>query len=674
MAAGAQGQLVAVDDTYSVPYGESLLAEAPGVLSNDTFDGDPAEDAGAEAVLVDYASYGVLGCESDPGLDICPDGSFTYTPDLFFPGSDSFTYEAVVGSETQQATVTLSACGGGPPVYTCWAEAPYLAKLGELGYGSFQEGFEDDGVWGSVREPTTALSVVSQGIAWQSNHPDPPAENGITTGTGPARTGLFGVYDPDHGYATGTPEQCNVDTPPAHCLYHDGFTGTRESGESTLYGVGGHLTGSLDPNLVMILDGGAPIGLGLVSVGDPQFFGVIDTTGFTSFRVQETDGKVGQIRLVFGDDFIFGTTPADTTPPQVAQVGSVADTGDGVLGEGEVTAVSITQLLVSYSELVDELGGEVAPGSVTNPANYLLFSDGGDGFDTVDCATGVDAGDTAVPVDWVSYVSGSELLATLDINGGAALPSASYRLLVCGTPSIQDWAGNALDGDGNGTGGDDFQRGFSITPCTLDADCDDSLFCNGAETCNAGSCQAGAGPCAAGSFCNELADLCEPVAHPGPDRTIDVLASVALGGTPSGSGGAPPYSYSWTLDPVVGATLTSASDPNPILTGDQVGIYAVTLVVTDSLLVASQPAMATITVLCPPTLDLFDRIISGTEAFVASDTIWLGDEFAALSILSGADASFRAGANVILRSGVTIESGATVALINDPTIDPMTCE
>ena len=38
---------------------------------------------------------------------------------------------------------------------------------------------------------------------------------------------------------------------------------------------------------------------------------------------------------------------------------------------------------------------------MTNPANYLLFSDAGDGYDTVDCATGVDAGDTAVAVDWV---------------------------------------------------------------------------------------------------------------------------------------------------------------------------------------------------------------------------------------------------------------------------------
>ncbi|HEX3129172.1 MAG TPA: S8 family serine peptidase [Thermoanaerobaculia bacterium] len=43
--------------------------------------------------------------------------------------------------------------------------------------------------------------------------------------------------------------------------------------------------------------------------------------------------------------------------------------------------------------------------------------------------------------------------------------------------------------------------------CTLNSQCDDGLFCNGAETCNAGSCQAGTDPCAPLS-CNETTDTC----------------------------------------------------------------------------------------------------------------------------------------------------------------------
>jgi len=297
LVTAAQGQtLNAVDDTFGIPYAEMLEVEAPGVLDNDTFNGDPAEDHGATVVLLVDVSYGYLSLASD--------GSFTYDPDLdFFSGIDSFTYEADVGGSTSQATVTLSACDTGPTVFICWMEAPYVAKIGDLGYGTFSEGFEDDAAWGSVRRPDTAPTVVSQGIAWQTNHPDPPASNEITTGDGPARTGLWGIYDPEHGYATGTPTECDVDTPPLACLFKDGFTGTRQPGESTLHGVGGYFTGQGQPNLVAILDGGAPIAFGRLIAGGEQFFGVIDTAGFTSFRLEETDGKVGQERYVFADDF-----------------------------------------------------------------------------------------------------------------------------------------------------------------------------------------------------------------------------------------------------------------------------------------------------------------------------------------------------------------------------------
>jgi len=294
----AYGQTNAVDDTFSVPYSQILEAEAPGVLANDTFDGQPAEDHVDELTVVLDANYGFLA------LNI--DGSFTYDPDIDFPGVDSFTYEAVVGDSTpSQATVTLTACSTGPsPTQTvCWMESPFLAILGDLGYRSIQEGFEDGAAWGLAREPETAPSILSQGIVWRTNHPDPPASNEITTGTGPARTGIYGVFDPDHGYAIGIPAGCDVNSPDPECLFKDGFTGARQDGESTLYGVGGYFDGSFGPNLVMIIDGGAPIGLGVVPSGDHQFFGVIDTAGFNSFRVEETDGKKGQIRIVFADDF-----------------------------------------------------------------------------------------------------------------------------------------------------------------------------------------------------------------------------------------------------------------------------------------------------------------------------------------------------------------------------------
>ena len=52
---------------------------------------------------------------------------------------------------------------------------------------------------------------------------------------------------------------------------------------------------------------GRPLALGKLYVGGHQFFGVIDSDGFDSFRIEEIDGKVGQEQYVFGDDFVFAT-------------------------------------------------------------------------------------------------------------------------------------------------------------------------------------------------------------------------------------------------------------------------------------------------------------------------------------------------------------------------------
>jgi hypothetical protein len=49
--------------------------------------------------------------------------------------------------------------------------------------------------------------------------------------------------------------------------------------------------------------------------------------------------------------------------------------------------------------------------------------------------------------------------------------------------------------------------------CTVDAQCDDGVFCNGAETCEAGNCQPGMSPCEDGvdctvDSCDEDDDIC----------------------------------------------------------------------------------------------------------------------------------------------------------------------
>jgi hypothetical protein len=279
--------LVANEDSFGIPAGEALVVEFYGILENDTLDDQSAGENGATSELVSDVSHGTLVLN--------PNGSFTYSPGASFDGFDSFVYRAVFAAVSDQATVFLSACSGGPDVFTCWNETAFLAKAAEWGLAGFQEGFEDHAAWGLARSPLTVPVVNSQGVQWMTNHSSAPSFNEITTGPGPARTGLFGVFDPRHGYATGTELECDIDNPDTSCLYFDGFTGIREPGLGALHGVGGYITGSSG---------------GRVTNGH-QFFGVIDTrpVGFTQFEFREIDGKVGQALFIFGDDFTL-LTPA----------------------------------------------------------------------------------------------------------------------------------------------------------------------------------------------------------------------------------------------------------------------------------------------------------------------------------------------------------------------------
>jgi len=181
-------------------------------------------------------------------------------------------------------------------------ETAYKNALQAAGYNSFEEGFEDDSVWGVARTPGSAENVTSSDIIWTSNH---PLTNKITTGNGAVVTGNYGVYDPVHGYATDT-GNCDIDNPPSECLFHDGVSGTWVQGPEVLVGVGGWFHGTLGADIAIVLNNTKQIGLGKLISNQNYFFGVIDTTGFTEFEIREIDSKVGDKLLIFADDFTFG--------------------------------------------------------------------------------------------------------------------------------------------------------------------------------------------------------------------------------------------------------------------------------------------------------------------------------------------------------------------------------
>jgi VCBS repeat-containing protein len=88
---------VAVNDSYSVNEDSTLNVAAPGVLSNDS---DEDVDA-LTAVLVSGPTRGMLTLNSN--------GSFSYTPNANFNGTDAFSYKANDGQlDSNVATVTIT--------------------------------------------------------------------------------------------------------------------------------------------------------------------------------------------------------------------------------------------------------------------------------------------------------------------------------------------------------------------------------------------------------------------------------------------------------------------------------------------------------------------------------------------------------------------------------------
>ena len=88
---------LAVNDAYSVNAGATLSVAAPGVLGNDT----NSNGTVLSATLVTTPGNGSLTLNAD--------GSFSYTPNAGFYGTDSFTYTATDGHATSApATVTIT--------------------------------------------------------------------------------------------------------------------------------------------------------------------------------------------------------------------------------------------------------------------------------------------------------------------------------------------------------------------------------------------------------------------------------------------------------------------------------------------------------------------------------------------------------------------------------------
>ncbi|MHC4063110.1 MAG: hypothetical protein ACYSUQ_11815 [Planctomycetota bacterium] len=158
--------------------------------------------------------------------------------------------------------------------------------------------------------------------------------------------------------------------------------------------------------------------------------------------------------------------------------------------------------------------------------------------DWVQIAIPVASTQTIVDVDFPDGEGSSALLASI-VGGSTAFNIDDGNSAiddVCGLGSSSDPLGSPQDSVVNlgatalgdvinigVTGAEDtgfngqHNRNFSYdvwvyivpAPCTSDPECDDGLFCNGAETCVAGDCEDGVDPCP-GQECDEDNDECVP--------------------------------------------------------------------------------------------------------------------------------------------------------------------
>lgn len=155
--------------------------------------------------------------------------------------------------------------------------------------------------------------------------------------------------------------------------------------------------------------------------------------------------------------------------PAVIDVNSTADTGDGQLSDGESTDVEITQIIVGLDKEANNPEDSSASDAIANPQNYRLFRAGANNqIDSQTCAAGVSGDDTPIDIDAVVYDNAAKSV-TLQLNGTIPLGTEKYRLFLCADTDpdvtlngIKDTVGNSLDGNSDGTGGDDFTIDFEV--------------------------------------------------------------------------------------------------------------------------------------------------------------------------------------------------------------------
>ena len=416
----------AAEDSYSTDEDTALVIAAPGVLSNDTDpDGDPLT-----AILGTGPANGTVTLNAD--------GSFEYTPNADFSGSDSFTYTASDGSGASAETtvnITVSAVNDDPT-----AEG---------------DSFSTD--------EDTALVIAAPGVLGNDADPDGDPLTAIL-GTGPANGTVTLNADGSFEYAP------NADFNGADSFTYKVSDGTSESEEVTV---------SITVNPIS----DAPTGLEDAFSTDEDMALTIAAPGVLA---NDSDADGDPLTAVLGTGPANGTVTLNADgsfeyTPNADFNGADSFTykvSDGTNESGEIT-VSLTVNPVNddptsaadaYTTdentelIVDAATGVLANDSdpdldalsailVTGPANGTLSLNADGSFEYTP-TSGFSGSDTFIYKASDGTVEGPETTVTITVNDVNSAPTArndAYSMAEDGT-LIRDAVGGVLRNDTDAEG------------------------------------------------------------------------------------------------------------------------------------------------------------------------------------------------------------------------------
>lgn len=453
-AGGATGNTAAgagdLSDTLSMPTGSSVTYTASCTIAS-----------GATGTLSNTASITPSINDPVPGNNSATDGDTVLVPETDLSITKSDSPDPTIAGQT--ITYTLVVTNNGP------SDSTGSTITDGLPAGvSFASSADCVEAAGTVSCAIGALApAASQMASFVVNVDSGPSTVISNTATVAANEG-----DPDSGNNSAT-EETTVNTQPGFSKAFDPnplpagdtavLTFTIDNSTSTVAATALDFTDNLPADVVIAspandsttCTGGtltAVAGTGTITYTG----GTVAAMGSCTVSVDVTSSVPGMYENVTGDLTSSlgnsGTASAtldvtDEGPPEV--IALLTDAGP--LAECDTVTLPISTLRLGIED------GNTPVLGADDPAAYLLVGTGPDGdFSTVDCSGSVAGDDVAVPITDLGIDDGDPLLVEVTLAVGET--GGLYRFSVC--DSITDGAGNALDGDGDGTPGGDFVLSF----------------------------------------------------------------------------------------------------------------------------------------------------------------------------------------------------------------------